>query len=183
MGFLYNTAGLEWENVLPDTAPATLDARLTRFYQEQRLAIYRHLLFLGVTPGEAQELAQDSFLALYRVLLGGEDVENWRAWLYRAARNLAFNRRKAAGPSGSVTGAEELFASSADNPEKLAIDSQHRERIAKAIAALSPQQRECLELRAEGFAYREIAAIMGIKQSTVGEFLQRGIKHLRKAGL
>ena len=50
-----------------------------------------------------------------------------------------------------------------------------------AIENLSPQQRSCLHLRAEGFRYREIAGILGINPSTVGEFLQRAVKRLRKA--
>ena len=59
-----------------------------------------------------------------------------------------------------------------------------RERMAqihRAVENLSPQQRSCLHLRAEGFRYREIAAIIGINPSTVGEFLQRAVKRLRKA--
>jgi RNA polymerase sigma-70 factor (ECF subfamily) len=181
MGIFYNAADIVQGS--QETAPVSLDASLTEFYLENRLAIYRHLVFLGVMPGESQELVQDAFLALYRVLVEGENVENWRAWVFRAARNLAFNRLKAAGPAASVAGSEDAIVSEADDPEKLAIASQQREQISKAIAALSPQQRDCLQLRAEGFAYREIAAMMRLKPSTVGEFLRRAIRHLRKAGL
>jgi len=54
------------------------------------------------------------------------------------------------------------------------------EQLRLAIGSLSPQQRSCLHLRAEGFRYREIAGILGINPSTVGEFLQRAVKRLRK---
>jgi len=54
-------------------------------------------------------------------------------------------------------------------------------RLGQAVAALSPQQRQCLHLRTEGFRYREIAAILNISDSSVGEFLRRAIVRLRKA--
>ena len=44
-----------------------------------------------------------------------------------------------------------------------------------AMRELSPQQRECLALRAEGFRYREIAQILAISPSVVAQSLKRGI--------
>jgi DNA-directed RNA polymerase specialized sigma24 family protein len=46
---------------------------------------------------------------------------------------------------------------------------------------LSDPQRHCLHLRAKGFRYREIAEIIGVSTSTVGEAMQRVVKRLRKA--
>jgi RNA polymerase sigma-70 factor, ECF subfamily len=51
-------------------------------------------------------------------------------------------------------------------------------RLTAALESLSPQQRNCLYLRSEGLRYREIAEVMGIGSSTVGEFLTRAIRRL-----
>ena len=51
----------------------------------------------------------------------------------------------------------------------------------QALDTLSPQQRQCLHLRAEGLRYREIAETIGVGISTVGEFLNRAVTRLRKA--
>jgi DNA-directed RNA polymerase specialized sigma24 family protein len=45
---------------------------------------------------------------------------------------------------------------------------------------LSDQQRHCLHLRTKGFRYREIAEIIGVSTSTVGEVMQRAVRRLRK---
>jgi RNA polymerase sigma-70 factor (ECF subfamily) len=44
---------------------------------------------------------------------------------------------------------------------------------------LSPQQKVCIHLRAEGMRYREIAEVLGVSISTVEEFLARAIARLR----
>jgi RNA polymerase sigma-70 factor (ECF subfamily) len=48
------------------------------------------------------------------------------------------------------------------------------------VENLSEQQRRCLHLRLEGLRYPEIAAVLGISASAVGEFLRRAIVRLRK---
>ena len=68
-----------------------------------------------------------------------------------------------------------------ETPESLALAKERNAQLRLAIENLSPQQRACLHLRAEGFRYREIAGIIGINPSTVGEFLQRAVKRLRRA--
>jgi len=47
-----------------------------------------------------------------------------------------------------------------------------------AMKRLSLQERQCLNLRAEGLRYREIGEILGIATPTVGEFLRRAIKKM-----
>jgi RNA polymerase sigma-70 factor (ECF subfamily) len=166
-----------------EPAPVTLNQRVSEFYVEQRLSLYRHLLHLGAPEGEAQELAQEAFLELYRALLSGQELENWRAWLFRVARNKALNRFKAARAREPIhTSGREIAAGDAD-PERQAILAQRYRQLMSAIARLSPQQRECLQLRAAGFRYREIAEILGVTLPTVGEFLRRGVIRLKKAGL
>ena len=54
-------------------------------------------------------------------------------------------------------------------------------RMHRAAETLSPQQRQCLHLRAEGLRYQEIADTIGVSVSTVSEFLKRAIVRLRKA--
>jgi len=55
-----------------------------------------------------------------------------------------------------------------------------RERLRQAVAKLTPQQRECLRLRASGLRYREIAEVLGIGISSVGELVQRATARLRE---
>jgi RNA polymerase sigma-70 factor (ECF subfamily) len=61
------------------------------------------------------------------------------------------------------------------------IEREKMQRVQVAVKELSPQQRQCLYLRAEGLRYQEIADTLGVKVSTVAEFLKRAVTRLRKA--
>ncbi len=61
------------------------------------------------------------------------------------------------------------------------IEREKMARLQNAIAGLSEQQKSCLFLRAEGLRYQEIAQVIGVGTSTVGEFLRRAITRLRRA--
>ena len=154
-----------------------LHEKVERLFVERRTELYAYLVNLGVRPAEAQEISQDSFLKYYVALREGQAVENPRAWVYAVAHNMAMNARSQ--PEGPL--AAEIPPADRETPESLALARERMEQLRRAIENLSPQQRSCLHLRAEGFRYREIARIMGINPSTVGEFLQRAVKRLRKA--
>ena len=76
---------------------------------------------------------------------------------------------------------EQRLVSESPHPELAILDREKMLRVHRAVSSLSYQQRQCLYLRAEGFRYREIAEILDVASSTVGEFLQRAIIRLRKA--
>jgi RNA polymerase sigma-70 factor (ECF subfamily) len=45
---------------------------------------------------------------------------------------------------------------------------------------LSPAQRSCLVLRAQGLKYREVAEALNLSVSTVAENVQRGLERLKE---
>ena len=78
---------------------------------------------------------------------------------------------------------ESQLAGPAANPEQSLIERQEASRFHNAIRNLSEQQRRCLFLRLEGLRYPEIASVLGISASAVGEFLRRAIARLKKGEL
>ncbi len=167
-----NATSLPWQAARAVTHP--LHAQVAVFFTEHRQEIYSYLLTLGVRTAEAQEFTNDAFLKYYVALRDGQSIANPRAWVYAVAHNLAVNHHARA----------ELFelpTPQAPTPESIALQRERISLLHRAVENLSPQQRACLHLRAEGFRYREIAQILGINSSTVGEFLQRAVKRLRKA--
>jgi RNA polymerase sigma-70 factor (ECF subfamily) len=163
---------------------AGLEQRITRLFDEIREPLYRYLLSVVNTEAEAEDITQDSFLRLHAQLLNGATVENPKAWLFRVGYNLAidYRRRKqfdSLDSEQSGTPAD-YKDDDAPDPERLAIESQRRERIADALHRLSKQQRNCLNLRTEGFRHREIAEILSVSESTVAENLRRAVLRLTK---
>jgi RNA polymerase sigma-70 factor (ECF subfamily) len=163
-------------------APMTCEEVVTRLYEEARDEVYRYLVTLGLAPPQAQEAAQEVFLRLYVSLRKGNRIDNLRGWIFRVAHNLGIRLRgredimRSFGPELET----QLF-DYGDNPEQALLHRERHLRFHRAVEALSGQQRNCLYLRAEGFRYREIAIILGVSDSTVGEFLRRAVARLRRA--
>jgi RNA polymerase sigma-70 factor (ECF subfamily) len=160
----------------------TVDERVEEIYAAERNSIYSYLLYLGVPPQRAQELAQDSFVKLYLKMVRNEVIENPRAWLYRVAYHFAlrFHQREPVFdelPSGKA--GRHAPVDAAPDPERSMMDAQRNAALADAIGSLSPQQRHCLHLRVQGLRYREIAEAIGISTSAVGEFLRRAVARLQ----
>ena len=162
-----------------------LEEQITQLFDELRQPIRRYLLCLNVSPMEAEEIIQDTFLRLFRHLHSGGREDNLRGWIFRVAHNIGINelkRRKYLGPRNPWQGTDlsALSIDPAPNPEELLLRREKMVRTHEAISALSGRQKQCLYLRAEGFRYREIAELLGITVSTVAELLHRAIKKLTK---
>ena len=154
---------------------------VAQIFGEYRVEIYRYAVSLGLDPGLAQEITQDAFLRLYVELEKGVSIGNERAWLFRTAHNLGVNVRLKNIRVEPLFGIENQIVDPVANPEQRLLETEKRRRLRQAIGSLSAQQRQCLHLRAEGLRYREIASVIGIKTSTVSEFLRRAISRLKDA--
>jgi RNA polymerase sigma-70 factor (ECF subfamily) len=162
-----------------------LRERIAALFDELRYPLYRYLLCLGIRPEEAEETIQETFLRLCRHLHGGGRDENLRGWVFRVAHNVAINRIKNQQFALAVT--EDEWKSLAETtihpglgPEELVLRKEKMMRLQASISALSPQQQQCVHLRAEGFRYREIAEILGVAVPTVGESLRRAMEKLTR---
>jgi RNA polymerase sigma-70 factor (ECF subfamily) len=158
----------------------SIHERLEDIYAAERNHIYLYLLYCGVPPQRAQELAQDSFLKLHMRMTEGEPIENPRAWLYRVAHNSARRHHKRE-PVFDQIDPDLGVAGCTPDPEMALIERQRRSAVTAAVRDLSPQQRNCLHLRAQGLSYRDIAETMDISTSAVGEFLRRAVVRLKEA--
>jgi RNA polymerase sigma-70 factor (ECF subfamily) len=63
----------------------------------------------------------------------------------------------------------------APSPEQQVLLEERMKRFEQKFAQLTPKQRQCVLLRAEGFRYREIALTLGVSVQRVGELMQRSI--------
>ena len=153
-------------------------------FDELRLPLRRYLTCLGMTPQDADDGVQETFLRLHRHIETDGDRTNLRGWLFEVARNLANDRHRGAwvrrmrtkSPGGELT----TIPASGDNPEEELLKAERVAWIRNADRRLTPQQAECFRLRAAGLRYREIAAVMGIGISAVGELVQRATLRLKK---
>jgi RNA polymerase sigma-70 factor (ECF subfamily) len=194
---ILNTAKVEF--ISGAGGDVRVDARSRRIEQEmappeQRVAelsellrnpVYRYLTALFGHPAEAEEIVQEAFLRLYQQLKSGQEIGDLRSWVFRVAHNLAINQQKGRRRLETMDAEAwerlcELRQDPAPNPEQRLLQMEKFERLHAAISRLSPQERQCLHLRAEGLRYREIAEILGLSVTTVAKSLYRAINQLKE---
>lgn len=169
------------ESIAGENAPGvTVRDQVERIYEAERANIYTYLVYLGLPAGHAQDLAQDAFLKLYLHLSAGKPVHHPRAWLYRVAYHLAVSSHAREAKFDELD-PDTVFADDRPDPERTLIEKHRASALRAAVSRLSPRQRNCLHLRVQGLGYREIAEVIGISTSAVGEFLRRATERLKEA--
>ena len=131
---------------------------------------------------DAEDATQEAVFRSYRFFAGfrGGDA---RAWLLKIVRNTCYTWLEKNRPMElTAEFDEELHGPAGPTPELLAMASDNRETIARALAELPPRFREVFLLRElEGCSYREIAAITSIPIGTVMSALSRARRQLQLA--
>jgi RNA polymerase sigma-70 factor, ECF subfamily len=126
--------------------------------------------------GTAEEVAQDVFLELYRVLKDIASDEHLTAWLRRVAVHRATDalRRR----PRTLQGASELEDWMTESPKEGSFSLASE--IEGLLLALPSTQRTVVLLRyQEDLLPAEIAETLGMPMATVKSHLQRALKFLR----
>lgn len=113
---------------------------------------------------DAEEVAQDVFLAYLQKRPVFESGEHEKAWLIRTTINKSKNRLKA-----------RWFRSRNPVPEDLGYLPKEESDVLQAVLALDKKYRIPIHLHYyEGYSIQEIATILAAKPATVGTWLARG---------
>ena len=153
--------------------------------------LYRHALRLTRSHADAEDLLQETALKAYTGRQSFLPGTNLKAWLFRIMTNAfisGYRRSKRAPtefPAGEVTD-RQLLASASHRPmglqsaEDQALAMLPDSHIKTAMAGLPEQFRVAVYFAdVIGHSYKEIAAMLGIRQGTVSSRLNRGRQQLR----
>jgi RNA polymerase sigma-70 factor (ECF subfamily) len=144
--------------------------RLFRAHHER---LYRYLQRLSGDPELAADLTQETFVRLYR---RGAMPDTPEAWLISVAMNLFRNARSTASRRRrllTLARAREVHSEAGLTPEQALGAEESRRRVRAALERVPDRERRMLLLQAEGYAYRDIAAALGLHQASVGTLLAR----------
>jgi RNA polymerase sigma-70 factor, ECF subfamily len=162
--------------VAPNTA-RDADAITLAAFDRHATSLVRYVSAFGLSEEEAEDVAQEAFLALFRHLSLGRDSTNLPGWLFRVAHNLALKRRRTMQRRPAHCSWDEPRARAQMDlgvtPEAHAIGCERRQRLRRVVAALPDRDRRCLLLRAEGLTYRDIATTAGVSLGAVAKSLTR----------
>lgn len=143
---------------------------------------------------DALDLAQESFLRVYRALASYKGESAFSTWVFRIASNVCLDemRKKKRQPrialstDSLVAGEEgdyaiEIASGEASNPEQRLLQAEMRREITQALNTLSEEHRVVLVLRdIEGYSYEEIADMLGVNIGTIKSRLNRARLALRE---
>lgn len=187
----------------PDPTQAEFEAWMTavamRADRQAFAALFKHfaprvksfLLRSGTGPELAEELAQETMVALWRkARLFDPQRAAVSTWIFRIARNLRIDhhRRTRGGTEPQVEDRDQwenqqpLFAAAAPQPQD-ALAAVQRERVVRdAVARLPEHQALVLRLSFfEDHAHGRIAQELGIPLGTVKSRIRLAVTQLRRA--
>jgi RNA polymerase sigma-70 factor (ECF subfamily) len=164
---------------------------LVEKYQHRLVAVLNHLVGHA---DEAEDLAQEVFLRIYRARKKYRARAKFSTWLFTIANNLALNalrsrRRKAvvplettdSGPLGPRP-AERLVQDKGEQPSHHLQQQELAAVIRRALDGLNERQRSAVLLnKFEEMNYAEIAEVMGLTTKAVKSLLSRARTNLRLA--
>lgn len=122
---------------------------------------------LGVTndPADAEDIAQDSFIAALERIDDCKDPDRFSGWLMTIVRNRALNHRRAQAVRTVAPLSELERTTSKSNPEHDLGNTLLREELTAALAQLTELQRQVVLLHdLEGYRHREIGDTLGISE-------------------
>lgn len=154
-------------------------------------SVYNMAYRLAGNDADAQDLAQEAFIRVFRALRSIDPAAHLDSWLHRIVTNLFIDllrRRPKARlesldePLESLRGGEMVreVADERAHPEADVVDRQMDEEVQAALMALHPELRAVVVFcDIEGYAYEEIAGMLRIPVGTVKSRLHRARRMLQ----
>jgi RNA polymerase sigma-70 factor (ECF subfamily) len=167
--------------------------QLVRQYERR---VFGLLLRLIGRRDEAEDLAQEVFVQVFKAIGAFRGDAKLSTWIFRIAINLSKNRTKylarrrhdsqdhfdESTEEVPLEGPNHRPLSAIDRPDDLVSGMQLEAIVERAIAELEPEFREVLILRdVEDLSYEEIAEITGLADGTVKSRIHRARSQLKQA--
>ena len=149
---------------------------LVSLYERTKSAVYGFALSISKNHADAEEIMQDTFLAVDANAERYQPVGSPMAWILTITRNLAYGRLRQAKREAPVEELPEVGAAPIFQEQ-----TENRMVLEAALQTLKEEERQIVMLHAvSGLRHREVAAIMGMSLSGVLSKYHRALAKLQK---
>jgi RNA polymerase sigma-70 factor, ECF subfamily len=164
------------------TAPLNVfDRQFRHAFDEEFASLFRYVDRWSGDPALAADVAQETFIRLYR---RGQLPTDLSAWLISVANNLLRDERRRFVRRARLLEAH-VRSAPAEGVEHGAdadlLADERRRAVRAALDELRPRERALLLLRQEGHSYRDLAKALGVREVSVGALLARARERFRVA--
>jgi RNA polymerase sigma-70 factor, ECF subfamily len=154
------------------------DDAFDELVERHRRRIYSLVCRLA-TPGEADDLAQEVFIAAYKALPNFRGDAAFSTWLYRIAVHVCSHHLRKRRLDTTDLDEQQMDWDRGHDPERSAISGELQERVRDAIEELPYKLRLVVVLRdLHGLSYEEIAQVVGCPIGTVRSRLHYATQRL-----
>ena len=153
-------------------------------FEEMYDPLFRYVRSITQGTEAAQDVTQDVFIRLWEVRDSLTPEQSLEAYLYRTARNRAYNhernQRTRTEKEADVRDQTPAQPAPPTRPDTQASAQHLEDRLWRWIGELTERQREALVLsRFDGLSHDEVAEVMDISPRTVNNHIVRALRHLR----
>jgi RNA polymerase sigma-70 factor (ECF subfamily) len=156
--------------------------------ERHRSMVYRIAYQFAGNHHDAEDIAQEVFIKVYRSLERFRQEAQLSSWLYRIVMNACIDHRRRHAPAGSAPFGEEAEQKMLNTPEETPGPEQRAYAgelgavLESAIAGLPRGQRIVFIMRHhQGLKLCEIAEALGLAEGTVKRQLHAAVHRLRQA--
>ena len=138
---------------------------LEELYRLYRTDLYRYLFHLTHDPAEAEDLLSETFLRALKRLHTYRGDCAVKTWLFGIAHNVWLESLRKRHPTVSADDLLETYLTDDTLPDHTDTRLQWQ-RVQALLQQKDDRARRVVQLRAQGYSYAEIAARLGISESS-----------------
>lgn len=179
-----NDGSAAWERecvVRTRGGDSTAFGRLVEHYAPR---IYSHLYRIVGSREEAEDLAQETFLRVFRYLDRYDTSRPFKTWLYTIATNTAFNAlrsRRRRGQPVALDDGLSVAGPASQEPGRKVERNERLDIVARAVGRLPPRSAALVQLYyREDLSMREAAEVVGMTEGAAKVALLRARRTLRQ---
>jgi len=153
---------------------------LSVLFERYHVKLYNFMLKLTFDRAISQDLTQNLFYRIIKYRHTYKEDHSFKSWIYQLARNVHIDYYKQHKKTSELySQVEEYDVNMATEPDTF--NEEEYERLDRALAKLSPDQKEIIVLsRFQGLKYEEISTIQSLSVPAIKVQVHRAIKQLRQ---